>query len=308
MVERLPFPRLSIVVLNYNRQQDTAHTLYVLRQIYFDRNDIEIIAVDNCSEDGTADFLQTQQDWVKVLLLDHNLGIEALNRGFEMTSGEFVFVLDDDSHPWDASVFDQIIDAFDKNQKTGIVACAVHNEAGHLVKTWHLEPTENPGESVAFVGCGFAIRRELFKRIGWFPGSYFLYQNEIDVSIKVARLGYGISYLPHCRVVHRNSPAGRAHWRQVFFPTRNTIWLIRAYAPFPLAIYYLFSRICFGFVRAVESGEYGYYLKALQQGFGMHVESIALSSDMCRRFKVLWQQNSLLHQLKWSLAGEKTKE
>ena len=308
MVAHSPSPRLSIVVLNYNRQYDTAHTLAVLKQqICFDRNDIEIIAVDNGSEDGTADFLRTQQDWVKILLLDQNLGIEALNRGFEMASGEFIFVLDDDSHPADASIFDQIIDAFEQNQRIGIVACAIQNEEGCYVKSWHLESPEASGESVAFVGCGFAIRRHLFKRIGWFPENYFLYQNEIDVSIKVARLGYGISYLPHCRVVHRNSPTGRAHWRQVFFPTRNTIWLIRAYAPFPLAIYYLFSRICFGFVRAVQSGEYGYYVRALRQGFETDVESMTLSSDMCRRFKVLWQQNSILHHLKWALVGEKVK-
>ncbi len=298
-------PRLSIVFLNYNRLSDTIFTLSVLKRLCYDKKDVEVIAVDNGSRDGTPDFLNQHLDWIKVVLITRNIGIEALNRGFEKAAGDYIFVLDDDSHPFDEITLNLLIDGFDCNRKTGIIACRIESEDGVPDRTWHLPAADCLGESVAFVGCGFAIRRHLFEKIGWFPGTFFLYQNEIDVAIKVAKLGYHITYDPRCRVVHRTSATGRAHWRQVFYPTRNTIWLIRKYAPFPASLYYIFSRLCFGLARAVQSGEYKWYLMALAQGFKCDIERDCLSPYLCRRFLVLWHQNSLFHHLKWSLKSLK---
>ncbi|SLM29997.1 Glycosyltransferase [Desulfamplus magnetovallimortis] len=294
--------RLSIVFLNYNRLKDTVRTLSVLNSLCGTREDIEIIAVDNGSSDGTAVFLNRHRDLIKIMLLPDNLGIGALNKAFEKASGDYIFVLDDDSHPLDGKTLDLLIEGFNKDKNTGVIACHIESENGvNDQKTWHLHPTGQEGESVAFVGCGFAVRRELFQKIGWFPGNFFLYQNEIDVAIKIARLGYHIKYEPRCRVVHRNSPTGRAHWRQVFYPTRNTIWLLRKYAPFPEVLYYIFSRVCFGFMRAVQSGEFRWYLSALFQGFREKIDKETLSPDLCRRFLVLWQQNSIFHHVKWGM-------
>jgi GT2 family glycosyltransferase len=49
-------PMLSIVFFNYNRLLETRHTLEQLQKVCAHRSDIEIIAVDNGSTDGTLEF------------------------------------------------------------------------------------------------------------------------------------------------------------------------------------------------------------------------------------------------------------
>lgn len=296
-------PKLSIVFLNYNRLEDTVKTVEQLRRLCYSRKEIEVIAVDNASIDGTPQFLASQSDWLVSFSLEENLGIEGLNRGFEIARGEYILVLDDDSHPLNINTIDLIIQSLDRYENAGVIACKIESEDGKTFKTWHIPDcnTNQLCDSPAFVGCGFAIRRELFKKIGWFPGVYFLYQNEIAVAIKIRKLGYKIYYDPRCTVVHRSSSAGRASWRQVFYPTRNTIWLLREYAPFPMSVYYIFSRLCFGCLRAVESGEYKWYLKAVKEAFQYKIKKSPLPRPLCKNLLTLWHQNSIVHHIKWTL-------
>jgi len=156
---------------------------------------------------------------------------------------------------------------------------------------------------VAFVGCGFAIRRALFESVGWFPERFFLYQNEMEVAIRVMQKGYQIRYEPDCRVVHRESSVGRANWRRVYFPTRNTIWIIRRYFPLPGAAYLIASRVCMGFIRAFQSGEFRWYYKAVRDAFKEPIEPEILPQPLRERLSAFWKQNSLWHQLTERMAS-----
>ena len=190
-----------------------------------------------------------------------------------------------------------LIDGLDRHKDAGVIACRIESKEGVPVRTWHLPEADVFGESPAFVGCGFAVRRDLFKEIGWFSGHFFLYQNEIDAAIKIVQAGYKIYFDPRCRIVHRQSSECRTNWRQVFFPTRNTVWLLRKYAPFPFAVYYIASRFCFGFLRAVQSKEYGWFLKAVKESLCRSIIREPLSPMLSRKFNILWQENSLFYQL-----------
>ncbi|MBU0946540.1 MAG: glycosyltransferase [Proteobacteria bacterium] len=296
-----PYPiKLSIVFLNFNRIEETRHTVEMLLQMVSARSDVEIIAVDNNSEDGTAEYLQNQKG-VQAILLKTNDGIAGYNEGFKKAVGEYVLVLDDDSCPADAKTLGLLITLLDKNPGTGVVACHIETPEGEPQWKWHLPHDYRFGVSPFFVGCGFAIRRELFEQIGWYPGKFFIYQNEIDVSFKVRQRGYEIYYHPDCRVIHRGIPSERPGWRCVYYPTRNTIWLIQEYYPQPMASYMLFSRILIGLGRAAYLRQLPTFWQAIRDAFAEPVSKHLLTPEIRSVTAPFWRQNSIFHQLfKWT--------
>jgi GT2 family glycosyltransferase len=293
--------KLSIVFLNYNRLEETRVTVNQLRSLARDRADIEVIAVDNGSTDGTPLFLKQHADWMRLLLLEGNTGIGGLNEGFRLARGDVIMVLDDDSHPGDAATLDHVVEILDAQPDIGVVACRIVAPNGESVRTWHLPEEDVPGPSMAFVGCGFAIRRELFERIGWFPEAFFLYQNEIETAIRVMKEGYQIHYEPACRVIHRESETGRPSWRRVYFPTRNSLWIIRRYFHLPQSLLMIASRLFFGLIRALQFSQLRWYLKAVRDGFGVKIHREPLTAAIYRRLNPFKENNSLYYHLKSAL-------
>ena len=53
--------------------------------------------------------------------------------------------------------------------------------------------------------------REIFERVGAFNTSYFMYAEDMDLSLKVARTGAAIYYVPSARIIHH---AGGSSSRQ----------------------------------------------------------------------------------------------
>ena len=290
--------RISVVYLNHNRLSETRATTDRLRELTSTRKDVEVIAVDNGSTDGTAAYLGCQRSWLSVVLLDSNAGIAGYNRGFERATGDYILVLDDDSCPESIDAIDRAAEILDHNAEIGVVACDVVCPSGVRQATWHLPTEPRAGASMSFVGCGFVIRRDLFESIGWYPERFFLYQNEVEVAIRVRKAGFGIHFEPACRVIHRASLENRPSLRRVYFATRNTLWLIRRHYPQPLQGYLVTSRLIIGLLMAVRFAQITAYLRAARDGLREPVACQPLSPQLREHFRGFAQQNSLLHQLK----------
>ncbi len=287
---------MSIVFLNFNRVEETRYTVSILLSLFGARDDVEIIAVDNGSSDGTREYLEQQKEIITVLLDDNN-GIAGYNHGFRKASGDYIFVLDDDSCPHSHTVVDDLLAVFHNNPKVGLVACHIENPDTTPQWSWHLPREKKEGLSPFFIGCGFAIRRDLFSDIGWYPASFFLYQNEIDVAFKVRIAGYDIFYAPSCRVVHRTQPSSRPSERRIFYPTRNTIWLIRSYYPLPSSLYMTFSRLLIGLLRAIYFRELPAYCRAVKEAFSVSVDRADVDKSVLKSSLPFWRQNSIIHHL-----------
>ena len=288
--------KLSIVFLNFNKLAETQFTCTALQALCSDRSDIELIAVDNGSEDGTNEYLQAQP-YITSLSLPDNQGIAGYSAGFDVARGQYILVLDDDSSPANLAGIDHALSILDQRADIGVIAAHIQMPDGSPQWSWHLPKSQVFGISPFFIGCGFIIRRDLFAKTGWYPKDFFLYQNEIDVSFQVRLQGFEIFYDPKCVVIHRGTPSQRPGWRRIFFPTRNTLWLIRRYYPQPLASYMISSRIIIGLVRAISFHEVTAYCKAVREGLSQPVTKNILPAKLRTSFIPFWKQNSLLHQL-----------
>ncbi len=287
---------ISVVFLNHNRLVETKITVEKLLGCKDELDEIEIIAVDNGSTDGTSEYLSGLGNRIKAVLLGRNYGIEGYNRGFEIARGDVIIVLDDDSHI-EANTIKRVKHLFSEQQTLGIVAFKIVDSSGERFNTWHIPSEDVYQDSFAFVGCGFAIRTELFKRIGFYPGDFFIYHNEIHVAIKVRLLGYMIVYDPLCAAVHRTAVQSRDPSRRIYFTLKNSLHLIWMYYPFFIAMYMTISRIIISYSLALIYFKFGITTRALLDFLSNVPDRTVLPREQRRFLRPFFYQNSIFHRI-----------
>ena len=89
------FAPYSVVIPVYNGREFISRTLGSVKTQTVPP--AEVILVDDCSSDGTAEFVQSHFDWVRVVRQQSNQGVaSARNRGIETCSNPIVMLLDSD--------------------------------------------------------------------------------------------------------------------------------------------------------------------------------------------------------------------
>lgn len=85
----------SIVILTHNKLEYTKLCIESIRE-YTNKNDYEIIIVDNHSTDGTADWLNDQID-IKTIFNEENVGFpKGCNQGLNIAKGDNILLLNND--------------------------------------------------------------------------------------------------------------------------------------------------------------------------------------------------------------------
>src|SRR4051794_19397133 len=95
-------PTVSVLIVNWNRQDYIKETLSQLRKQPYPG--MEILVVDNGSTDGTQDMITSEFPEVRLLRLEKNVGqCTGLNIGLENARAEIVISLDNDATYTDGS-------------------------------------------------------------------------------------------------------------------------------------------------------------------------------------------------------------
>jgi len=91
--------KISVIIPTYNRARTIERAMTsVFRQTY---PAIEVIVVDDCSDDQTAEILKEYEDRIKVITNESNRGVSfSRNLGIEAASGDWIAFLDSDDR-WD---------------------------------------------------------------------------------------------------------------------------------------------------------------------------------------------------------------
>ncbi len=212
-------------MLCWNRWEDVKVSLIKISEIKY--SNMETIVVDNGSTDGSQENIKEQFPWVRLIEVGTNLGIEAYNLGFEAAKGEFILIVDDDSYPAKESI-ERMVQKFSENPKLGVCAFDVRNADDYDQVAHHSNSiTKTPSSySTGFNGAGAGIRKEVFQKVGFYPGEFFLYMNEADCSLRIRDLGYEIRFFPDLVAYHKMAAKNRDSWRAPFYYTRNSFWLV----------------------------------------------------------------------------------
>lgn len=218
---------VSIVILTWNRKSDLRETLKKLQGVTY--TPLEIIVVDNASNDGTAEMVSSEFPVVKYLLQKKNNGIAGYNAGFRAAGGEFIVALDSDSYP----AFDAIgkmVALFDQNREAGAVAFDVRAPQNGWNDNEKIE--EVTSNVAGYHGAGVGFRKEVFNSVGYWYEPFFLYFNEMDHALRMLKAGYKIVRSTAVRAYHKSSPVQRHSSRTSYLYVRNGLWLVWRHYPF----------------------------------------------------------------------------
>jgi N-acetylglucosaminyl-diphospho-decaprenol L-rhamnosyltransferase len=249
-------PSLSVVIVTHDHRDAVREALPALAAQLHDGD--QLIVVDNDSSDGTPGAVREVVPDAFLIDAGANLGFPAgCNRGASAASGELLLFLNPD-----ASVAPGFREAIERplagggswtawqglvtaeggtvvNTRGGMVhftGIAWAGGAGEPVDRWKGWPGYGPGIQPGFVsGACLAIRREKFEQLGGFAGEFFLYHEDVDLSLRLRLAGHSLGVEPAARVDHRYEFAkGPAKWR--WLERNRWATLIRTYPGALLAL------------------------------------------------------------------------
>jgi GT2 family glycosyltransferase len=235
---KLP-PDVSIIVVSHDSAADLA--LSVGSAIAQQDVTVETLVVDNASNDSSRDVVRRFGTAVRLVPLAHNVGFAgAMNAGVDVSAGRYVLALNPDCRldPRFAAVLTEALDARpDAGSASGRIYRA---EGPDLAPTARLDSTgivftrsgrhldrgsEEPGEgrylqpeeiAGTTAAAGFYRRAALEAAkisTGYFDSDFFLYREDADLALRLARLGWKCLYVPRAVAWHRrrNLPNRRGH-------------------------------------------------------------------------------------------------
>jgi GT2 family glycosyltransferase len=233
-------PELSLIIVNWNRRDELARNLEHLARLRRRGPDFEVIVVDNGSTDGSAEWLAERArdgDGLRLVRAGSNLGpARGRNLGIEVARGKYVVFLDSDALV-SPRALGRLRDRMEADPRLGIAGCRILNGASRRLDQWvYAEPAatheRREFETYSFSAAGAIVRVEALRAAGPFWDDLFIYNEEVDLSIRVIRAGYKVIYTPEARVYHYASPRGRGgpgvYW---YYQARNWIWIFYRYYP-----------------------------------------------------------------------------
>jgi GT2 family glycosyltransferase len=238
-------PTLSVLIVTWNSREELARTLPALLPELGEGD--ELIVVDNDSADGTAEAAEALASRARVTVVRSggNLGFAAgCNAGAAAASGDLLVILNPDAAPlpgfgeairrpwlqgrgwaaWQALVADaggtRINSAGNPIHFTGIVWAGGHGRP--------IAEAPVAGEIAVLSGACLAIPLRTWRQVGGFPERFFLYHEDVDLSLRLRLRGGTLGIEPAAVVDHDYEFGAREHkWRWL---ERNRLaFLVRAY-------------------------------------------------------------------------------
>ncbi|MBI4689735.1 MAG: glycosyltransferase, partial [Nitrospirae bacterium] len=181
---------------------------------------VEILMVDNLSQDGSVSFVRERFSDVKVFENDINNYTKAINLGIKNSNGDFIALLNNDTTV-DREWLTGLLKVMDGDKKIGAVQSKILFSDGDKINSTGGEEIEDfyfrdigfgerdkgqynkVKEIDYFSGGSVMFRRECLEDVGVFDEDFIMFFEDIDYSIRCRAKGWKLFYSPLSIVYHR---------------------------------------------------------------------------------------------------------
>ncbi len=253
-------PEVSVVVVSYR----TVDFIKACIASIFDSVDdasIEVIVVDNNSDDGTVNMVKREFPGVRVIASPENLGFaRGVNLGASQARGEFLLLLNPDMVVHDCTI-ERLIAFARAHPEAGLYGGRTVAPDGRVDPSscwgaptrWSLFCFAS-GMSTAFknnrlfdpeslgrwqrdnvrqvgvvTGCLLAVRRDVWSELGGFDPRYFMYGEDMDLSLRASAAGYRPSITPDAVVTHIVGASSKTRSDKIVLLMKGKATIIRTH-------------------------------------------------------------------------------
>jgi len=236
----LPLVTVVVVTLNnLNLLRNCLRSLYAQ-----DYRTIEIVVVDNGSDEDVCGMLTKEFSEVRMVRLNKNYGFAGgNNRGIAMARGEYIALINNDAvaaPQWISSLIataesDPEIGAaasiiIDGNKPEVLdsygVGIALDGMSRQAMRGMSVPQLTQPGEILLVSGCACLLRAETLKEVGLFDEDFFAYCEDTDLGLRMRRAGWNIVVAPGAYVHHYYSmTGGKFSLQKIYWVERNHLWV-----------------------------------------------------------------------------------
>ncbi len=260
--------KISIILINYNGQENTIECLENLKKINVKGFSFEVILIDNFSGHRLSiDEKKYENLNLKLIFNEVNSGFSGgCNIGIQKAikgGSEYILLLNNDTKTHKDFLF-ELFSFMEKNQNVGLVSPKIYFEKGYeyhkdkyapdeLGKVFWYAGGEFDWKNIIghhrgvdevdrsqydtscltdfATGCCVLIRSKVFLDLGYFDEKYFLYYEDADFSVRASRSGIEIYYLPSSIIWHKNAGSSSSGSNlQDYYITRNRMYFGFKYA------------------------------------------------------------------------------
>lgn len=198
--------KVSVIIPTYNRSKWLPDAIEsVLIQTY---DNIEIIVVNDGSEDDTEKVLEPYMDKISYIYKENEGPGPAVNTGISVSHGEFIARLDDDDLFLPEKIETQV-KMFNENPELGLIGSDnyIMNSEGAIVALKEIMDFSNQGAFLTLLQhCIFAqptvmVRKACHERVGMYKSTY---AQDYDMWVRISR------YYP-VGVIHKPLAVYRKH-------------------------------------------------------------------------------------------------
>lgn len=294
--------KTAIILVNWNSYEYTHQCISSLADL--PQLDVEIIVVDNGSEDGSGKQLKETHPNITLLESATNTGFTGGNNiGLHYSlANEFTYSLLLNNDTITTPSFIQVLtDYMDVHPDVGIIQPKImyeHNRSllwngGSYFNQWlgiawtsgHNKPPSTKHETIKEVdwvtGCALLTRNQILKESGLLAANFFIYYEDVDLSFRIKKMGYRLVYHPQSIIYHIAGASNKKKTKGKegfvnpivhYLNVRNRIWLLKKHTPWyfvPTVTGYIFlyiSAIMIYFVARLRFKKFFAVTRAVKDG------------------------------------------
>lgn len=184
---------VSVIITTHGRLQLLKKAVKsVIGQSY---DNVELIVVDDCSEDGTREWAEEQDNFKYIYIRKEESkgGNYARNLGIKASSGKYIAFLDDDDS-WESDKLEKQIRLFKTNPKVGFVYCGyniIRNDGKRLACIPKEEYRGNLAKkSLYYIVCttsALVVEKDRLLEVGMFDEELKFWQ-ETELIIRLSQV------------------------------------------------------------------------------------------------------------------------